>query len=169
MTGPMLARPTPCAEWDLAMLLLHVGDSLAAVYEGLAVGRAGVRPAAADPSGDPVSALRVRAVRVLRHAMASPGRPDRGGDVAVDDLRLPAETVAGAGAVEAAVHGWDVAQATGARRPVPADLAAGLLEVSRTLAPPRDRPPLFREPLDPGAHASPSDHLVAFLGRRPMI
>ncbi|GAA4338765.1 hypothetical protein GCM10023178_52090 [Actinomadura luteofluorescens] len=74
---------------------------------------------------------------------------------------------AGAGALEAAVHGWDVAQATGAGQPIPPDLAADLLDVSRALAPPCGRLPLFGEPLDPGPHASPGDRLVAFLGRRP--
>jgi uncharacterized protein (TIGR03086 family) len=169
VTRSMLAHPTPCAAWDLNMLLLHVDDSLAAVHEGLAAGRVGIRPVAVDASGDPVSALRVRAVRLLRHSMASSGRPDRGaGTAAVGDLRLPVEAVAGAGALEAAVHGWDIAQATGERRPLPPDLAADLLDVSRTLAPPRCRRPLFGEPVDPRPHASPGDRLVAFLGRRPM-
>lgn len=169
VTRPMLAHPTPCAAWDLNMLLLHVGDSLAAVHEGLAAGRVGIRPVAVDASGDPVSVLRVRAVRVLRHTMASSGCHDRGaGTAAIGDLRLPVEAVAGAGALEAAVHGWDIAQATGERRPLPPDLAADLLDVSRTLTPPCGRRPLFGEPVDPGPHASPGDRLVAFLGRRPM-
>ncbi|MEV0661651.1 TIGR03086 family metal-binding protein [Actinomadura luteofluorescens] len=168
VTRPMLTRPTPCAAWDLAMLLLHVGDSLAAVHEGLAGGRVGIRPVAVEPSGDPVSALRVRAVRVLRHTMAFSGCPDGdAGTAAIGDLCLPGELVAGAGALEAAVHGWDVAQATGARHPIPPDLAADLLDVSRTLAPPCGRRRLFGEPLDPGPHASPGDRLVAFLGRLP--
>lgn len=165
VTERMLTWPTPCAAWDLNMLLLHVSDSLAAVHEGLAAGRVGLRPAVVDPSGDPVSALRVRAVRVLRHVLASSARPDPG--AAIGDLCLPGETVAGAGALEAAVHGWDVAQATGAGRPIPADLAADLLDVSGALAPPSARGSLFGEPVDPGPHASPGDRLVAFLGRRP--
>ncbi|MEV3921064.1 maleylpyruvate isomerase family mycothiol-dependent enzyme [Actinomadura coerulea] len=166
---PMLTHPTPCAAWDLNTLLLHVGDSLAAVHEGLTAGRVGIRPVAADLGGDPVSALRVRAVRVLRHTMASSGRPGVGAETAaIGDRCLPVAAVTGAGALEAAVHGWDVAQATGARRPIPADLAADLLDVSRTLAPPRGRLPLFCEPVEPGPRASAGDRLVAFLGRRPM-
>ncbi|MES9538065.1 MULTISPECIES: TIGR03086 family metal-binding protein [unclassified Actinomadura] len=167
VTRRMLTRPTPCAEWDLHMLLLHIGDSLAAVHEGLAAGRIGLRPVAVEPAGDPVSALRVQAVRVLRHARASAACPGRGTRAAIGDLRIPGELVAGAGALEAVVHGWDVAQATGARQPVPPGLAVHLLTVARTLAPPDGRCPLFREPVEAGPHASPGERLVAFLGRRP--
>ncbi|MEU9866942.1 MULTISPECIES: TIGR03086 family metal-binding protein [Actinomadura] len=165
---PMLTHPTPCAAWNLNTLLLHIGDSLAAVHEGLAAGRVGIRPAPVDPAGDPVSALRVHAVRVLRHTMASSRRPDgAAGTAAIGDRCLPVEAVVGAGALEAAVHGWDVAQATGAARPIPPDLATDLLDVWRTLAPPCGRLPLFGDPVDPGPHATPGDRLVAFLGRRP--
>ncbi|WP_141579411.1 TIGR03086 family metal-binding protein [Actinomadura sp. WMMA1423] len=165
VTRAMLTRRTPCAGWDLQMLLLHVGDSLAAVHEGLSAGRVGLRPIAVDPVRDPVSALRVRAVRVLRSARAAAGCPGRA--AAIGDLRIPDGLVAGAGALEAAVHGWDVAQATGARRPVPPGLALDLLDVAGTLVPPGGRRPLFEEPVEPAPQASPGERLVAFLGRRP--
>jgi uncharacterized protein (TIGR03086 family) len=167
VTRGMLTRPTPCADWDLQMLLLHIGDSLAAVHEGLTAGRVGLRPIPVEPAGDPVSALRVRAVRVLRQAGASSAPPGPGPRAAIGDLRIPCELVAGAGALEAVVHGWDVAQATGARLPVPPGLALDLLAAARTLAPPDGRRPLFREPVEPGPHAPPGERLVAFLGRRP--
>jgi hypothetical protein len=33
VTPDLLSRPTPCTAWDLATLLQHVGDSLAALHE----------------------------------------------------------------------------------------------------------------------------------------
>ncbi len=112
-----------------------------------------------------MSALRVRAVRVLRHVMTSSGRP---GTVAIGDRPMPGALMAAAGAIEAAVHGWDISQATGVRRPIPPELAAELLEASRALAPPGGRRPLFEEPVEPGPHAAPGERLVAYLGRRPL-
>ena len=34
----LLSRPTPCLGWDLAALLRHANDSLAALCEGIATG-----------------------------------------------------------------------------------------------------------------------------------
>lgn len=156
----MLARPTPCASWDLERLLLHLRDSLAALYEGLSLGRVGTEPEPPGLEGDPVSAVRVRAVRLLR-ATGAPGR------VRVGDRDLAGGLVAAAGAVEVAVHGWDIAQATGRRTGLPPDLADALLGLG-PLVVPEPRRPLFAEPAEPGPDAGPGERLVAFLGRRPL-
>ena len=155
----MLARRTPCAAWDLGMLVRHLGESLAALHEGMATGRVGTVPGDGEPPGDPVSALRVRAVRLLRASAAAR-------TVAVADRRLAGEVMARAGAVEVAVHGWDIAQATGEGLPLPAPLAADLLAVC-PLVLPAPRRPLFADPVEPAPDASPGDRLVALLGRRP--
>ena len=88
--------------------------------------------------------------------------------VTVADLPLTAAALARAGALELAVHGWDIARASGLPRPVPAALATELLRVARQLVPsPAARHPLFGPPVTVPAEADPSDRLVAFLGRRP--
>ncbi|QKW33977.1 TIGR03086 family protein [Actinomadura sp. NAK00032] len=157
----MLARRTPCASWDLGMLLLHVADSLAALHEGMAGGHVERRsePAGAD---DPVSELRVQAVRVLRASAAR-------GTVTVGDRRLQGDLMAAAGAVEVAVHGWDIAQATGEGRRIPPVLAADLLAVCPLVLPAPPRGPLFADPVEPPDDAPPGDRLVALLGRRPAM
>ncbi len=154
----MLGRRTPCASWDLAMLVLHLGESLAALHEGLSGGRVGRSPG--EPPDDPVSALRVGAVRVLRASAALR-------TVGVGDRRLPGDLLTGAGALEVAVHGWDIAQATGERRAVPPVLAGDLLAVA-PLVLPEPRGPLFADPVDPAPDAPPGERLVALLGRRPL-
>ncbi|MFA1541086.1 maleylpyruvate isomerase family mycothiol-dependent enzyme [Actinomadura monticuli] len=161
VTPSMLARRTPCAVWDLDMLVLHLGESLAALHEGMAGGRVGTSPGPPAPADDPVSALRVRAVRVLRASAALT-------PVAVGDRRLAGDMLTRAGALEVAVHGWDIAQATGERRPIPPLLADDLLAVCPLVLPEPPRRPLFADPVEPAPDASPGDRLVALLGRRPL-
>ncbi|MEU5993885.1 TIGR03086 family metal-binding protein [Spirillospora sp. NPDC047418] len=161
VTPDMLARQTPCADWDLGMLVLHLGESLAALHEGMSAGRVGREPAAYTPPDDPVSALRVRAVRVLRASAALPV-------VAVGDRRLAGGVLARAGALEVAVHGWDIAQATGEHRPIPPLLAEDLLAVCPLVLPEPPRGPLFAAPVEPPRGAGDGARLVALLGRRPM-
>jgi uncharacterized protein (TIGR03086 family) len=75
--------------------------------------------------------------------------------------------VTSVGAVEIAVHGWDVAQACGHPRPIPPQLAKELLRLAPLLVTDADRPGRFAAPVAVPAHASPGDRLVAFLGRDP--
>ena len=160
VTPGMLPRRTPCRAWSLEELLLHLRDSLAALGEGAHLGRVAMEPGPLVAADDPVSAVRVSAVRLLR---ASGGL----GRVSVGDRRLGGGLMAAAGAVEVAVHGWDVAQASGERRPIPPGLADELLKVCPAVVP-EVRAPLFAEPVAPGPDAGAGERLVAFLGRRPL-
>ena len=161
VTPRMMARPTPCESWDLEALLLHLHDSLAALHEGVSAGRVELVSQVCVPDEDLVSAVRVRAVRLLR-ASAAPCR------VAVGDRHLDGGLMELAGALEVAAHGWDIAQATGRRSPIPDRLAHELLEAGSVVVPETMRRPLFAEPVEPPPDAAAGDRLVAFLGRRPL-
>ncbi|WP_158581492.1 TIGR03086 family metal-binding protein [Actinomadura spongiicola] len=162
VTPDMLGRGTPCESWNLEMLLLHLRDSLAALYDGVCLGRVAMNPEPLVPEEDPVSAVRVRAVRLLRKSL-SPGR------VEIGDRGMDRGVMAAAGAIEVAVHGWDIAQASGSRSPIPPALADELLALAPLLAPgPQERWPLFADPVEPGVDAGSGDRLVALLGRRPL-
>jgi uncharacterized protein (TIGR03086 family) len=108
--------------------------------------------------------LRGQAARLL-DACAAAGPAER--RVAIWDRELTASTVVVTGAIEIAVHGWDISVACGARRPVPPGLAAVLLPIVRLLITPGARPGLFADPVRLPGPASPGDQLVAFLGRQP--
>jgi uncharacterized protein (TIGR03086 family) len=159
-TPAMLSRPTPCAEWDLRDLLEHVADSMAALAEGAETGRVAASPAAGAAEIIPV--VRARATRLLG-AWAK----TRTAAVRVESLALTTPLLAGAGAIELAVHGWDVAAACGRARPIPAALAAELLDLAVLLVRPTDRTGRFASPLSPPAGSPPGDRLLAFLGREP--
>lgn len=163
----LLSRPTPCSDWDLQALLHHVNDSLAALCEGIDSGRIGPDPAADTGDGlavDLAATFRDRARRLLG-AWTSAGRHDR--LIAIVDRPLPASVVAGTGAIELAVHGWDISRACGQHRPIPPTLASDLLTICPLLVTQATRHPQFGAPVAVSPLASASDRLVAFLGRRP--
>jgi uncharacterized protein (TIGR03086 family) len=158
-----LGRGTPCGDWDLAMLLRHVADSTAALQE--AVDGGAVAPSSIEPYGvpaDPVSSFRNGLARLLGSWALL---PDADRAVAVGGCALSTNVVAATGAVELAVHGWDIARARGKLRPIPFDLALELHAVAATLM--TDRTGLFADPVPLPPLAGPSARLVAYLGRRP--
>jgi uncharacterized protein (TIGR03086 family) len=162
----LLSRRTPCRDWDLRMLLRHASESLAAIAEGIETGRVGLDPAAEDGglAADPAQAFRDRAGRLL-DAWSSPGHQAQVIEIA--GCPLAASAMAGAAALEIAVHGWDISRACGRRQPIPRALATGLLAIAPLLVPRAGRHPLFAAPVTVPATAGPSDQLAAFLGRAP--
>ena len=161
-----MTLPTPCTDWDLKALLAHLAASMADLESALRTGHLDLEPddaATSDPDGDdPVELLRDRAANLLFACYAHHG-PDQ--FVLVGDLPLPAEIVTCTGAVEIAVHGWDVRAARGRGAPIPPALAIRMLRLSPFLVTGREG--LFGTPVQVPAQASPGDQLVAYLGRHP--
>ena len=167
-----MALPTPCADWDLAALLAHLATSMADLEAAIRTGHLDVDPGKPDSpenpappdadDGDPVETLRDQAANLLVACYAHHGR-DR--FVLVGGLPLPAGIVACTGAVEIAVHGWDVSAARGRGGPIPAALATRMLRLCPLLVTGREG--LFGAPVQVPAQASPGDRLVAYLGRTP--
>jgi uncharacterized protein (TIGR03086 family) len=158
-----LSQPTPCPDWDLRALLDHLDDSLLALHQAGDVGRVDAE-ASGDVGGgaDPVARLRNRACRLLGAWTAAPG-----GTVSVAGHPLTTGIVTSAGAIEVAVHGWDVARACGRHRPIPPSLAEEMLDLARLFVTATDRPVRFAAAVDVPSPAHPGDRLIAFLGRRP--
>ena len=163
-----LSCPTPCARWDLELLLRHVSDSVGVLHEAITAGYVGTGPAPGDdgPGPGPAGGLQRRAARLLA-ACARDGPAEH--LVAIGDRELAARTVAAAGAIEITVHGWDIAVACGSDRPVPPGLAAVLLPIAPLFITPGMRAGLFADPVPVPGRACPGDQLVAFLGRQPRI
>jgi uncharacterized protein (TIGR03086 family) len=167
-----MALPTPCADWDLGMLLGHLSDSMADLETAIRTGHLDLERPPDHVAGDPVETLRDRAAELLC-AVYGYGGP--GCFVAVGGLPVPADLVACTGAVEIAVHGWDVSAARARAscggagqdgvRPIPAVLATRMLRLGPLLVVGREG--LFAVPVDVPAQASPGDRLVGYLGRCP--
>lgn len=163
VTPSLLSRPTPCAKWNLGMLLNHTSASAAALQEGFECGRVGLFPVdRGDDAGDPAGLARARIKGLFEQCnVGCDGR-----SVAVADRRMPVSLIVDIATVEIAVHGWDVYQASGRNRPIPADLAAGLLGIAGELLADGNRADLFAAPLPASPSAGPCERLLAFLGRR---
>jgi uncharacterized protein (TIGR03086 family) len=168
LVGPaQMTAPTPCARWDLRRLLRHMDESLRTLHEAIAAGHLDVSAKApvdadyGDPGADPVGALRSRACRMMG-AWADPRGPTA---VTIGDAGLPAGILAVAGAVEVAVHGWDVGRACGADRPIPSALAAALLGPALLFVDDGDRPHRFGPAVAVRREAGPAEQLLGHLGR----
>ncbi|RZS36469.1 uncharacterized protein (TIGR03086 family) [Herbihabitans rhizosphaerae] len=164
VTPDAMTRQTPCAAWDLRALLDHMNDSLLALTEAADIGYVDPVPASGiDPDEEPVAALKDRACRLI----GSWTTAERDGPVLVGGCPLTAAVLTGAGAVEVAAHGWDVARACGRNRPVPPSLAEELLDLVPLLVTDADRPHRFAAPVAVPADASAGARFVAMLGRTP--
>ncbi|GAB2866897.1 TIGR03086 family metal-binding protein [Nocardioides pacificus] len=160
ITEDDLDRPTPCAGWDLAALLAHMGDSLDAFLEA-ATGAVEVTMA---PSGITAAGARetltAKACTLLgAWTHAEPG------DVELGPTRMGTGLMTAAAALEIAVHGWDVGRAVGHPDRLPETLARALLPTARALVTPPDRGVRFAAAL-PTAPDAPYDvALLGLLGR----
>ncbi len=161
VTPSMLERPTPCPAWDLGDLLDHMVDSLAALTEAADLGYVELCTPEGPPSPvDAVETLRQQACTLLG-AWSALARDD---EVMVGDRPLAASLLACAGALEVVLHGWDVSQATGSRKPLPALLALDLLPWVDVFVTEADRPERFAPALDVPM-GGPSSRLLSLVGR----
>jgi uncharacterized protein (TIGR03086 family) len=162
VTPALMREPTPCGDWDLEALLVHMADSLESLHEAGAVRRVWVDVSADEPV-ELVETIRARACILLADWSV---QGSQRGDVLVEGRPVTAPVLTSAGALEVAVHGWDLATACGVHRPLPDALATDLLRVAPLLVTGADRPARFAPALDPPAEASAGERLLAFLGRR---
>lgn len=152
---------TPCCGWDVATLIAHLDDSLAALQEGAGQGVSLLpAPVPRIPATDPAAPARARATALLGAWVARGSAP-----TAVADRAVTRDLVLLAGAVEIAVHGWDLARGCGASRPLPDPLARDLLPVAHRLLA-AHRPDCLGAPLLVPPLAPAGTRLLGFVGRR---
>jgi uncharacterized protein (TIGR03086 family) len=174
-TGRLIAKaspddfgaPTPCSDWDVRMLLNHTIGVVARF--GIVASRSGEAvDLTTDWVGtDPSSRFEALAGPTLA-AWSTPGALD--GPLILPNGR--ASTALDGGRrnfVDTLVHGWDLATAVGLDATIEPALATAALEASELIMSDGLRGPgrPFAAPVQVGPGASPTDRLVAFLGRRP--
>jgi uncharacterized protein (TIGR03086 family) len=154
--GGLLDRRTPCSDWRLGDLLVHMEDALDAFTEA-AGGRVSVH--LTHTTEGRVAAIEEKACALLG-VWSRPGP----GDVLVGGLDLASSLLIATAALEITAHGWDVGQAT-EPTPIPLDLASALLPVAHLAVTEADRGIRFAPAVPVPADAPADVRLVAFLGR----
>lgn len=151
---------TPCAEWNVRDLLEH----MIGVVDGLGAAVSGRVPEPFSLSSDPAAQLHAAATSAMA-GWRTPGVFDRMVDAGPGPL--PGRALASINLLDTATHTWDLATATGQPAALPDDLAAAALEASRAIVNAELRPGRFGPEVPAAAGATPTEALVAFLGRTP--
>ena len=155
-----LARPTPCAEFDLAALLDHLATSIER-FTGALTGT--VPPDHRPPTDAAEVASRYAALRPAN--LQAWAGADPSALLRIPLGEVPASVVVHLNLSEIVLHGWDVSRATGERAEVPEPLAAAVLAFGQAFLSDELRARAFAPRVD--HDGSTSDRMAAFYGRRP--
>lgn len=154
-----LGNPTPCTEWDARALLNHIIGGLHFFAEAARTGKAPAVDDGVDLVGDdPLGAYEEGQQAAL---VAWPDDPDRMTELPFGTL--PASVARQIHALDAFVHGWDLAKATGQETDIDRDVAEALLD--RSAIPETMRGTIFANEQPCDAERPPADRLAAYLGR----
>lgn len=156
-----LGEPTPCDEWDVRALLSHLvlgNRRFAAQIEG---------DEPPDPSRDPLGRDHVKAFRasaeICEAAFRADGALERTYQAGIGEV--DGTTFAMLRVVEAVVHGWDLAKATGQDTAFDPEVAEPALRFTRGRLEGQPRPPTFGPEQPTPPDSTPADRLAAYLGR----
>ncbi|MEU7819354.1 TIGR03086 family metal-binding protein [Catellatospora sp. NPDC049133] len=160
--------PTPCAHWNVTQVLQHAtGDQI-----GFAAAITGGPWPSEDPfqpsgsiDGD-ATALLEQALSASAAAFATVPADAEQVPVPLPQGPLPLWIAAGAAALDAAVHAWDIAVATGRPSPLTAHDSRQLLTVARQIVEPLRAYGAYAAELTVAADTDPTTELLAYLGRR---
>lgn len=157
-----MTAATPCAEWDVRSLLTHTVGVVANIGNGVRGGEM------FDPNG---IALEDDVARQFRDAAASTlaawHAVGLDGEANIGAGPMPASMAANINLVDTTTHAWDIARATGQAEEIPGELAGSVLAAAQGFLNDDIRSFAGIGPAIPvGADATPTQALVAFLGRR---
>lgn len=161
--------PTPCDQWTVTQVLQHAaGDQLA--YYAAITGGEGPTENPFAPSGtltaDPVAHL-TAATGAAAEAWASIAADAATVPVPVPPNTLDAATGVGACALDAAVHAWDIAKATGQAQPLSESAASAILVAAKQIVEPLRAWGAYAPALDPQDGDDAVAALLRYLGRDP--
>jgi uncharacterized protein (TIGR03086 family) len=176
VTADDLAKPTPCAGWNLADLLTHMTvqhRGFAAAARGDGADLAIWQPAtvAEAVAADPAGTYSAAATEVID---AFAGDDVLDGEFALPELgpgaAFPAAMAIGFHYVDYVVHGWDVARTLGRSCELPVDVVAAAVPLA-LVVPEGDFRAMDNAPFGPvipsTGQSGDLDRILAHLGRSP--
>jgi uncharacterized protein (TIGR03086 family) len=158
--------PTPCSEWDVKQVANHIiGENLWAgeLYQGKTIAEVGSKLDGDLTEGDPPAAYR-KSMKVASEVVTAPGAME-----ATCHLSFGDHSGSDYGAqlfMDALIHGWDVAKATGQGTRLDAQLVEACLPIAQQIATQFRSAGVFGEDLPVSTDADPQTKLLAILGRR---
>jgi uncharacterized protein (TIGR03086 family) len=162
-----LSDPTPCGDWDVRALLNHIIGGCT-MYAAGAEGRVEDTPAHTDRVGDDHVAAFSKAADDAVAAFRGPGAMEK--TFTLPWGQTPASAALGLAVAEAAVHGWDLARATGQTATIDDDVAEAVYAMTSSMMEPLGGYPRgesFGPPVQVFDDAPIVDKAVAYLGRKP--
>jgi uncharacterized protein (TIGR03086 family) len=158
-----LGETTPCRDWDVRTLVAHTMGVIVNMGRG-ARGEQLLERASLPLDADFGAQFRAETDRTLA-AWTAHGLD---GNVNVGAGPMPARAAISINLVDSTTHTWDIARATGQDERLPDELAATVLAVGQGVVSDDLRKVVgFDPPVPVAPDASPTEQLVAFLGRRP--
>lgn len=157
-----MSATTPCSEWDVRALLTHTVGVVTNIGDGVR-GEETSDPNSIALDDDVAAQFRAAAASTLA-AWRSAGLD---GETNIGAGPMPASMAARINLVDTTTHAWDIARATGQAEELPADLANTVLAAAQSFL--NDDIRSFAgigAAIEPGVDATPTEKLVAFLGRR---
>ncbi|HUR07405.1 MAG TPA: TIGR03086 family metal-binding protein [Nonomuraea sp.] len=161
--------PTPCERWNVTQVLQHAaGDQVG--FAAFLTGEPGPAENPFEPSGE----LAEDAQAYTEAAMERSARAWAGVDKNAEEVSVPVPPNkmapalgVGACALDAAVHAWDIALATGQPSPLTPELARELLPVAKSIVEPLRQWGAYAAvvPAEPGDDEVAE--LLRYLGRNP--
>ena len=161
--------PTPCDAWNVTQVLQHAaGDQLG--YAAFITGSGGPDFDPFSPSGElnaPAGDFLEPTLAAAAAAFATVSPTATAVPTPLPQGALPAPVAVGAAALDAAVHAWDIAKASGRPSPLTPELASALLPVAKELAEPL-RGFAYAAALEGPADDDAVSTLLRYLGRNPL-
>ena len=162
-------RPTPCTEWSVAQVLQHA----ALDQEAWAAAISGTQPSGENPFtptgrlGTQPLAYTVAALDASAPAWATVSADGGPVPTPLPSGPMPPADAAAAAGLDAAIHAWDIAMATGQGSPLTPDLARALTPVAKSIVEPLRQYGVYAVALEPPAGADEAAALLCYLGRSP--
>ncbi|MGB3736295.1 MAG: TIGR03086 family metal-binding protein [Ilumatobacter sp.] len=156
---------TPCSRWNVRQLVNHTAGVMANFRNGARNETVAGDPDEFDLGPDPAATF---AALSAGNVAAWNERGELDSIVKLGDNEFPGAVAITINMLDAYVHGWDIAQATGQDARLDPDLCVNLLGFSQQAIPPAPREgDRFHAvvPVSDGADAV--DQLLGYLGRQP--
>lgn len=156
---------TPCDKWNVRQLVTHTAGVMANFRNAAANEELAGNPDDFDLGADPAATM---ASLSATNVAAWQERGELESIVTLGENQFPGAVGLGINMLDAYVHGWDIAQATGQEAMLDDEICTGLLALAQQAVPAAPREgDNFHAVVPVADSASVANQLLGYLGRQP--